>query len=341
MRVATEQLAASERKLKNARQLRILIIGFGNFGQFISSEFVKQGHEVVGTSRGDYSKAAAEIGCVYTRDAAEALSHDPHVVVLCTSIMSTAAVLRDFPRERLTGRLVVDVLSVKEYPKHLLLAQLPPTADILCTHPMFGPESGAKGWHNLPFVFERVRVAAGRGAAICDEFVGIWSSAGCKMVEMSCEEHDSHGAASQFITHTTGRMLAELECASTPINTRGYESLLGVVNTTVGDSFDVRHPFDRAFLRAPLATCLLLFFLADVCLVLQLFCGLFYYNAFSKHQLEKMELGLKKVRESLEAFEKTQLAADGGAEMQWSRDKRHSELMASPAAGKSVSKSDV
>jgi len=47
------------------------------------------------------------------------------------------------------------------------------------------------------------------------------------------------------------------------------------------------------------------------------------------------------VRESLEAFEKTQLAADGGAEMQWSRDKRHSELMASPAAGKSVSKSDV
>ena len=118
MRVATEQLAASERKLKNARQLRILIIGFGNFGQFISSEFVKQGHEVVGTSRGDYSKAAAEIGCAYTRDAAEALSHDPHVVVLCTGIMSTAAVLRGFPRERLAGRLVVDVLSVKEYPKH-------------------------------------------------------------------------------------------------------------------------------------------------------------------------------------------------------------------------------
>lgn len=41
-------------------------------------------------------------------------------------------------------------------------------------------------------------------------------------------------------------------------NTIGYENLLGLVKTTTGDSLD-------------------------------LYCGLFYYNANSKHQLDKLE----------------------------------------------------
>ena len=31
---------------------------------------------------------------------------------------------------------------------------------------------------------------------------GVW---GCRMVEMSCEEHDRYAAGSQFLTHTVGR----------------------------------------------------------------------------------------------------------------------------------------
>ena len=56
-------------------------------------------------------------------------------------------------------------------------------------------------------------------------------------------------------------MLAQLSPVSTPINTVGYESLLGLVGTTTGDSLD-------------------------------LYCGLFYYNANSKQQLDKLEQGL-------------------------------------------------
>ena len=36
-------------------------------------------------------------------------------------------------------------------------------------------------------------------------------------IRMTCEEHDEHAAATQFITHTTGRMLAQLNPVSTPI----------------------------------------------------------------------------------------------------------------------------
>lgn len=59
------------------------------------------------------------------------------------------------------------------------------------------------------------------------------------MVEMSCEVHDQQAANTQFITHTVGRVLNEMNVSSTAINTRGYESLLNLVENTAHDSFDL------------------------------------------------------------------------------------------------------
>ena len=47
---------------------------------------------------------------------------------------------------------------------------------------------------------------------------------GCKMVEMSCEEHDRQAASTQFITHTVGRVLGAMELQATPIDTRYADS---------------------------------------------------------------------------------------------------------------------
>lgn len=81
---------------------------------------------------------------------------------------------------------------------------LPESADILCTHPMFGPESGRLSWSGLPFVYDIVRVDPMR-TSICNQFIDIWRREQCRMVEMSCAEHDNHAASTQFITHTTGK----------------------------------------------------------------------------------------------------------------------------------------
>ena len=59
------------------------------------------------------------------------------------------------------------------------------------------------------------------------------------MVEMPCEEHDRQAASTQFITHTVGRMLGEMGLEPTPIDTRGYRSLLSLVDNTANDSFDL------------------------------------------------------------------------------------------------------
>lgn len=255
-------------KLEENSKLKIAIVGFGNFGQFLAKTMVKQGHTVLAYSRSDYSDVAEELGISYFSDADDLCEEHPEVVLLCTSILSTEKVLRSIPFQRLKrNTLFVDVLSVKEFPRNLFLQVLPPDFDILCTHPMFGPESGKNGWKNLSFVYDKVRVENEESRAYrCDCFLDIFSSEGCRMVEMSCYDHDRHAAGSQFITHTMGRVLEKLSLSSTPVNTRGYKTLLDLVSNTAGDSFD-------------------------------LYYGLFMYNANAMEQLERLDQayeGLKK-----------------------------------------------
>lgn len=198
------------------------------------------------------------------------LQSHPDVVILATSILSTSAVLASLPLQRLKrSTLFVDVLSVKEFPKRALLAALPPSFDIVCTHPMFGPDSGAGAWDGLAFVYERVRVGRSPARARrADALLAFFAGQGCRMVEMTCEEHDRLAAGTQFLTHTVGRVLGGMRVAPTAIDTRGYQSLLSLVANTANDSFD-------------------------------LYYGLFMYNPNAVEELERLERAIADVKAGL------------------------------------------
>lgn len=257
-------------QLDENSKLKIAVIGFGNFGQFLAKTMVRQGHEVLAYSRTNYSDVAQELGVSYFNDADDLCEQHPEVILICTSILSTEKVLKSLPVQRLKrSTLFVDVLSVKEFPRNLFLQHLPPYFDILCTHPMFGPESGKNGWKGLPFVFDRVRVGKDESRmSRSDRFLDIFANEGCRMVDMSCAEHDWHAAGSQFITHTMGRILERLGLEATPINIKGYETLLSLVENTAGDSFD-------------------------------LYYGLFMYNINAMEQLQRLDLAFESLKKQL------------------------------------------
>lgn len=196
-------------------KLKIGVVGFGTFGQFLAKRFVSQGHTVLATSRSDrYQDLAKELGVRYFSNVDDFCEEHPEVVVLCTSILSTEQVVTNFPFLRLKrNTLLVDVLSVKEFPKKLMLRQVPEEFDILCTHPMFGPDSGKASWEGLPMMFDRVRVNAENpvNKERCHNFLRIFEHEGCRMIPMTCEEHDRQAASTQFITHTVGRMLGDMQ----------------------------------------------------------------------------------------------------------------------------------
>lgn len=297
---ALARLLAEVRREKleclRSRPLTIGIVGFGRFGQFIAETFAKHG-TVVATSRSDYTDLARGMGVEYIplSDPEAFLEKDLDVIVLATSIVSFEGTvknllpsLQNYIEKSGNGRgpLIVDVLSVKDYPRKILLDLLPKECDILCTHPMFGPDSGKFGWHGLNFVYERTRIdgvvldqksEAKKGRTMSKEvvleenndesfveegtgkihsvhenseahiegmdrierFLSIWEEEGCRMVPLSCRDHDIYAANSQFITHLMGRILGAQGLEPTPIDTKGFDSVLKVVDSTTADSFDL------------------------------------------------------------------------------------------------------
>ncbi|KAG4953977.1 hypothetical protein JHK87_039571 [Glycine soja] len=213
-------------------KLKIAIVGFGNFGQFLAKTFVSHGHRVLAYSRSDYTHVAQELGVSYFNNIDDLCEQHPEVILLCTSILSTEKVLKSLPVQRLKrSTLFVDILSVKEFPRNLI-------------------------------GIDESRTSR------CDRFLDIFASEGCRMVEMSCAEHDWHAAGSQFITHTTGIFLEKLELERTPIDTKGYETLLSLVENTAGDSFD-------------------------------LYYGLFLYNINAMEQIERFDRAFESVKKQL------------------------------------------
>jgi len=231
-------------------------------------------------------------------DPASFLDKELDVIVLAVSIVSfedTVRALLPHLKVKLAmdkarfgtsvGPLIVDVLSVKEHPRKIMLDLLPQECDVLCTHPMFGPDSGKDGWTGLNFVYERTRInqvildpndhhsfhQLSRAESIIGEednetfldksghahnlheknegfaegmdrmerFLSIWEEEGCKMVSLSCKDHDSYGANSQFITHLMGRILGQQGLEETPIDTKGFQSVLKLIGSTTADSFDL------------------------------------------------------------------------------------------------------
>lgn len=262
--------ARAREAITRKSKLSIGIVGFGTFGQFLARRLVAAGHTVLATSRSPYEDVAQSMGVSYFKDANDFCERHPDVVILSTSILSLEPVLSALPIQRLRrSTLIVDVLSVKEFPKRLLLSQLPPEADILCTHPMFGPDSGKGSWEGLNFMFEKVRIGDDEDRmARCNAFLDFFSSEGCKMVEMTCEEHDRLAASTQFITHTVGRTLGAMGLSKTAIDTKGYQSLLSLVDNTANDSFE-------------------------------LYYGLFMYNQNATLELEKLESAFDEVKRQL------------------------------------------
>jgi prephenate dehydrogenase len=279
--VTTEFPSISVKSSKVA-PLKIGIIGFGKFGQFLAKTFVKN-HLVYGTNKNDVSGVAQEIGVEYFPmwDLASLAKVDCDVILVSVSIISFEEVLSKIPKEMLKGKLVVDVLSVKMHARDTMLALLPPECDILCTHPMFGPESGKFGWQGMPFLYDKIRI---NDVDRCERFLSIWEAERCKMIEMSCEQHDEYAANSQFITHLTGRILGQQNLSPTPIDTKGFQTVLNLVENTCKDSFD-------------------------------LFFGLYFYNTHAASQLQNIREALSRVERQLAAKEayltaKAELSAD-------------------------------
>lgn len=130
---------------------------------------------------------------------------------------------------------IIDICSVKVYPVSIMQKFLPPSVNIIATHPLFGPDSLHKGT-SCKMMMHSVR---SDDETIYTFWKQHFASQHIEIVEITPEEHDQLAANSQSLTHFIGRALQAIEIAHTPIDTLGFTHLLNIMKQTCNDSWEL------------------------------------------------------------------------------------------------------
>ncbi len=206
------------------------IIGYGRFGQFWAG-VLRPFHEVWVTD------AVAQETPNYLP--LPELCRRADALFLCVPINQVAEVVAQVRPYLKPGTTVFDTCSVKVYPAEALASGLGAVegVNLIATHPMFGPDSAARGVSGLPMAIWPI---AG-DADVYGDWFSFFNDLGIQMVEVSPEEHDRLAAYSQGVAHYVGRVLGELDLHSTPIDTQGFKVLRSLTEQTCNDSWELFH----------------------------------------------------------------------------------------------------
>jgi prephenate dehydrogenase len=192
------------------------------------------------------------------------------VLIIAVPMIEFESAVSSLPKDSLANKLVVEVCSLGVAPKKILLSQLPESADIISSNPMFGPSGADNSCEGQPMVYDKVRVRDERRA---DAYLNVFERARCQMVKMTAEQQDAHMADAEFVTHLAGRILGSGKMLPpTPVSSKEYAALCDVTEMTSGDTFD-------------------------------LFYGMYKYNPRAKEHISKLRENLAKVERQLAAKE--------------------------------------
>lgn len=217
--------------------------GFGSFGQFIAKHlapFFKIHVYDVADREKEARQAGVEFGSFYKAAISE-------IVVFAVPLSCLKHVLSDaagYMQHR--SALVLDVCSVKVRPVELMLELLPPTVEIIGTHPLFGPQSGKYGIRGL-----RIAICPVRSTRL--QLVENFLSRELGLVTLRCTPdcHDREMALVQGLTHFVARAANELGIADSNLATKAFEHFVSMTEILGGDSWEL---FKTIELDNPFAT---------------------------------------------------------------------------------------
>ncbi|WP_347265504.1 prephenate dehydrogenase [Roseococcus pinisoli] len=203
------------------------IIGFGAFGRLIATHLGPH----FGLCAYDPAPSAPMPG-VAPVDLATAAACP--IVILAMPVGAMEETVRAIGPHLRHGALVVDVGSVKMLPAEIMRRGLPDHADIVATHPLFGPQSARDGIRGLKIAICPVRGRrAPRLAAFLRKVLGL------DVIMTTPEAHDREAAMVQGLTHLIAKVLVRMEPLPSRMTTRSFELIHQAVGMVRGDAPEV------------------------------------------------------------------------------------------------------
>ena len=204
---------------------KIGIIGYGRFGKVLHNLLLKTFDVLVY----DFNKSMKDIELSSLEEVL-----DCSLVFVAVPISLFEGCIKEISKFNLYNTTILDVCSVKVYPVRIMEKNLAEHVGIIGTHPHFGPDSYTP-FRELKITLCPIRDINNRILEVREVF----ESLSIGVTQMTPDEHDRIAASSQGITHFIGRVLKEAGVRSTKINTLGFNELLGVIEQTCNDSWDL------------------------------------------------------------------------------------------------------
>jgi len=209
---------------------RLGLVGFGQFGQ-LAAQLLKDHFKIVATDIAPGAEAAARAAGVAFGGLEEAAGCE--VVVVAAPVAAMRGLFAAIAPYVRPGALVVDVGSVKMLPAQWMRELLPDHADIVATHPLFGPQSARTGLHGLRFVVCPIRGDRHERVAAFGRALGL------TVTVTTPEEHDREMAYVQALTHLIGRSLVNIGIPDEQLKTPSYQHLLELCGLIGADTFEL------------------------------------------------------------------------------------------------------
>jgi prephenate dehydrogenase len=130
----------------------------------------------------------------------------------------------------------MDVASIKMKPVKLMQDILPPHADIIGLHPLFGPQSGKSGIEGL-----NIAVCSVRGARVDGVCGFLDDTLKLQVHRATPEEHDRELAWIQGLTHLLAKVIVSLDLPAFRFTTKTFDYMKQMVEM-------VRYDSDELFL---------------------------------------------------------------------------------------------
>jgi len=209
--------------------MEIGIIGFGQFGQF-AAKHLKEHFKVFAADKSDKSNEAEKLGVGFV-SLAEAASKD--IVIMSVPINAFENILKQIKSHLKKGALLIDVCSVKVKPAKAMQELVSKDIEVIATHPLFGPQSGAHGIKGLKIVVCALRTSR------LEQIKSILEKAGLQVIIATPEEHDKQMAKTQTLAQFIGRALINMDIQQQNITTPSFGKLLELKDMLKEDSFEL------------------------------------------------------------------------------------------------------
>jgi len=212
------------------------ILGLGAFGQLMARHLASHVKLMAYDPAKQAESYARQHGIDFV-SLEEATRAD--IVVIATPIDKIRGVVDAIKPHLKPGAIVLDVASVKVYPARFM-ESLPDYVDIVCTHPLFGPQSARNGITGL-----KIAVCPIRGSGVTKIVEFFRAKLGLQVIMTTPEEHDREVAAVQGLTHMIAKVLVDMEPLPKKMTTVSFDLLMAAVELVRYDSMELFLAIER------------------------------------------------------------------------------------------------